>query len=88
MCSRYNPIKIYTPKHTKLHHIFKNFSCSIILIIIMPPSFQHIWVQINYNYFFMKIAILVSKYTPRRINRNMFSKFLYEKYHIASVYLK
>ena len=31
-------------------------------------------VQINYNYFFMKIAFLVSKYTPKRINRNMFSK--------------
>ena len=31
-------------------------------------------VQINYNYLFMKIAILVSKYTPKRINRNRFSK--------------
>ena len=30
--------------------------------------------QINYNYFFMKIAILVSKYTPKRINCNRFSK--------------
>ena len=29
---------------------------------------------IYYNYLFMKIAILVSKYTPKRNNRNMFSK--------------
>ena len=33
-----------------------------------------IFVQINSSYFFMKIDILVSKYTPKRINRNMFSK--------------
>ena len=40
----------------------------------MPPSPQHVWVQINYNCIFMKLAISVSKYTPKRINRNMFSK--------------
>ena len=31
----------------------------------------------------MKIAILVSKYTPKRINRNMFSIIFHEKYPIA-----
>ena len=36
----------------------------------------------------MKIAIFVSKYTPKRIKGDMFSKFLHEKYPIASAYLK
>ena len=37
----------------------------------------------------MKIAILVSKYTPKRINIvTCFQKFLHEKYPIARVYLK
>ena len=49
--SRHNLIK-YTPKRTKLHHIFKIFSGNI--------------------GFTFKI---LSKYTPKRINHNMFSKF-------------
>ena len=36
----------------------------------MPPSPQHICVQINYNYLFMKIAILVSKFF-QNIHQNM-----------------
>ena len=48
----------------------QKFSGAIINLI----ANEKIYVQINYSYFFMKIAILVSKYTPKRINRNMFSK--------------
>ena len=48
----------------------KKFSGAITNLI----ANENIYVQINYSYFFMKIAILVSKYTPKRINRNMFSK--------------
>ena len=36
----------------------------------------------------MKIAILVSKYTLKRINRNICFQKYHEKYPIASVYLK
>ena len=56
----------------------------------MPPSFKHtcICVQLYYNYFYMKIAFLFSKFF-QNIHQNAsivtcFQNFLHEKYPIAS----
>ena len=69
--SRHNLIKIYTKSHQTAPY-FQNF----LGYHYMPPS---ICVQLYYYYFYIKIAFLfyrfISKYTPKRNNCNMFSKF-------------